>query len=302
MTVHAASYKSAGMKPTEFHIEFDNQETVTFNLVDHEVVTAWAYLLMGYWDAPDQEIEQVNRGFCDELYEDAVTKMNQLGPHIREHFLDFFGEDFIRIMEKPFIDRDDLNILHDGYEKLQAQREDQPVEDVVPDEVLYAQALNETIHYMERWWNNGMLYPIREASPRVRIRMLHTHFKWSGIVMMPYQERDFDDLFELYTPGRLYLTYTKVGKPPLSIYRDRDDHAEEPVPWRLFGPSFNFTLFGAEPVDDFEEARAWLKEHTGRDDWALGDPKIGELHGDPIEIWNRLGSDPRITNLSFTWE
>lgn len=293
------------MKPTEFHIEFETEygdsTTVVFDLRDHTVVTAWAYLLMGYWEAEDQELEQTNRGFQDEVYDEAIMKMNALAPTLRKCFSDFFDDDFLKLAEKEDIDRDDLNILHDGYEKVRAWQDAQE-ESPPPEHVLAAQALNETVHYMERWWNDDVLYPMRKASPRVRIRMLHSHYKWSGIVMMPYQPGDFEDLFELYRPGHLYLTYTKVGKPPLSIFRDHDHHAEAPVPWRLFGPSFNFTVFGPEPVDDFEEARVWLKENTGKDDWVLGDPRIGTMRGDPEEIWENLGSDPKITNMSFVWE
>lgn len=291
------------MKPTEFHIEFDHTKVVTFNLVDHSLVTAWSYLLMGYWDADDHELEQTNRGFREETYEKAVRKMNELEPHIRKHFSRFphFTENYFSRMVKPDINREDLNVLHDGYEKLQVWHlEQQDVDNLVPDEVLYAQELNETVHFLERFFKDDMIFPVRKPSPRVRIRMLHEYFKWSSIIMMPYQEKDFD-LFELYRPGNLYLTYTKVGKPPLSLFRDHDHHAEEPVPWRLFGPSFNFTLFGPEPVDDFDEARAWLKDNTGRDDWVLGDPKIGTLRGDPDEIWKDLGPHPMITNLRFTY-
>lgn len=290
------------MKPTEFHIEFNHDQVVTFDLEDHTLVTAWSYLLMGYWQAEDHELEQTNRGFREETYTEAVERMNELEPHIRQHFGKFehFDEDFFARMKKSDISRDDLNVLHDGYEKLQAWRKAQVMEDVVPEEVLYAQALNETVHYMERFFKGDEIYASRKPSPRVRIRMLHEYFKWSGIIMMPYQEKDFE-LFELYRPGNLYLTYTKVGKPPLSLFRDHDDHAEEPVPWRLFGPSFNFTLFGPEPIDDFDEARAWLKENTGRDDWVLGDPKIGTLRGDPFEIWEGLGPHPMITDLRFTY-
>jgi hypothetical protein len=288
------------LRPTEFHIQFDRQHDVVFDLIDHPVATAWSYLLLGYWNDPTMYPEQINFGWKVETYTDAVSRINSLAEDVGYQFGSILGDDLCKLMTQTTITRDDLNTLHHAYETIQHTLEQEPANTHTRIRILTAQALNETVHYVERFFKGNAVLPLRAPRPRTKIRMVHEAFGWSSPVMVPYRVEDYE-LFELYQPGRLYLTYTGVGKPPLSVFRDQDVE-EEPRSWSRFGPSFNFTLFGDETKDDFTEAREWLSQHTGRGDWVLGDPRIGDLRGDPDVIWKQLGSDPKITDLSFVWQ
>lgn len=288
------------MRPTRFHLEFDNTKIVEFDLIDHPIVTVWAALLDGYYHLPLFDLEQTNERFQKIDLNSLLVDLNQLSHVLDTTFPGFFDTHFLSKMRGQTISRDDLNVLHYGYERLQQWMFERNFLRT-PTERSVAQRLNELIHRIEMFEDADSFTDTIGPRPRVRVRMMSLDDNTSAIVKVRYQPHD-RVIFEPKRSGCLYLCYAQVGKAPLSVYKDRDHEADRPVDWEWYGPAFWFSIFGHDETASLPDARAWLLKMTGVDYPYLGDPRIGTMIGDPTEIMEMLGSDPQITNMSFIYE
>lgn len=288
------------MRPTQFVLEFDQRKIVKFDLIDHPIATVWAALLDGYYHHPLFDVEQTNERFQETNLDMMLSELSQLSHTLDVTFPTFFDDKFLDTMWGPEISRDDLNVLHYGYERLQAWMLSRSYRRT-PQERAVAQKLNELIHRIEMFENDETFKDKIGPRPRLRVRMMNLDDNTSAIVKLRYQPHD-RVIFEPKKSGELYLCYAQVGKAPLSVFKDRDHEADKPVDWEWYGPAFWFSFFGHEETADLDEARAWLLDTTGIDYPHLGEPRIGTMVGDPVEVHRMLGPDPKITNMSFIYK
>ena len=276
---------------SSFELHFSGG-VLEYELWKFPIVESWSRMAEWYYGNDEYEREELAQNFYELDYGYESVKLKSLGFQLLEAHPARFDQKFLDTLRHGVYTRDDLNYLHGEYERIRTY--DVPF--ALPE------AFNDQIHVCERFHTEkGTIQSTIPPRPRVRTRFIHKEWGASAPWKMKYRPYD-QEIFRQPVPGRLYMCYCEVGKPPYSAYRDRD--VVQPVPWTQFGPAFYVTFqnWGMRS-DDYDAARLWLEETHGPGLYWMGEPELGILLNMGVrEAYEMVKQDPVIREMRWKYD
>lgn len=290
----------------KFQIAFDNGASIKYDLYDTRLTTAWYTMLEAYMNCSmfqiQDEFERFDGGHWYEYADDVADTALTLASNVS--MLDTtIPDDVLVVLENCDLEltEDDLNVLHKWYEDIRPIYDERI--DIMNDRdkkfmMTHMHLFNDRIHRCEMFIKNGKLCDFIGPRPRIKVRYTDKLHNASAPVKALYHPEDRQN-FRPKMSGRLYVTYAQVGKAPMSVFVDKDDHTE-PVDWKEFGPGFYATFFGHDDTRNYDDAERWLNEKFGERDWLLGEPEIGRLIDmTPEEAYEVIGVSRKIVHMEI---
>lgn len=254
----------------QFKINFTNDISMIYDLVDEEIAQQWANLISQRNVSELCKINQYTGYASEELINARIQRLYELADQINEY-------DTTRIIKQE-ITRDNwrvaFHIMHIHFPEM---KNDVRYQDAWP----ILSEYNDVIHWLESILLNvwGQQLDSRSAMFRVALDFNKTIFEFYD---MP------ESAYKLFTPftsfGDLSLHYTHVGKHALEMLTvgDYDCPPEQFVPQRTFNASCRLYLTdNLYSTDELKENRLkeweqFYNDRGGLDYWKMNinDPKI----------------------------
>lgn len=285
-----------------FQIAFDNGADIKYELYDTRLTTAWYTMLEAYMNCSmfniQDEFERFDHCNWDDYTDSLIEVALKLLSHIDELEVKA-PQEVVQACWDDVFTIEHLHILHKWYEDIRPVYDEHidDLDDVARRYFITNMHLfNDRIHRCEMFIKDGILCPMIGPRPRIKVRYTDDVYNASAPIKALYHPEDRQN-FRPKMSGHLYVTYAQVGKAPMSVYSDQDDHTI-PVDWTEFGPSFYATFFGHDDTRDYDAAEKWLTKQFGEKEWLLGEPEIGKLAGmTPEEAFEVIGESRKIVRM-----